>query len=270
MKSTLRRLLTNKNAVLVVRLLIAISWLATAHILGYVERLGIGVGAFIGLEIAIDLFADFASSAITATIVSSLIVGVILLSNEIFNHQENHFEKSTNLTDIWQNLSSKKYALVLTIAIFLVIFTVSYLNTTQFFSALGYGISTFSLIASLVLVLVSILLWIYWDSTWHIVVSSLIPFLLSLSYYAGELKAGTIPEFRLMQVVFLDDKRLDGYPLHRVSSGIIFRKREHFGFDVGTVFIPYSSIKMVTEPARDSDGSLVLSQDYPSIIVTAP
>ena len=98
----------------------------------------------------------------------------------------------------------------------------------------------------------------------------LLVFLLSFSYVLGEVRAGTVPEYSWKQVVFLDDTRLDGYPLHRVSGGIIFRKRKFFSFDVGAVFIPYSSIKFITEPRRDSAGDQVLSLDYPSFIITAP
>ncbi|PWQ96423.1 hypothetical protein DKT75_10615 [Leucothrix arctica] len=86
-------------------------------------------------------------------------------------------------------------------------------------------------------------------------------------YYAGEVKAGTVPKNRLMQVVFSNGTKLDGYPLHRVSNGIIFKKHKFFGFDVGTVFIPYSSVIMITEPSVYAGSAApVLVNDYPRMI----
>lgn len=75
--------------------------------------------------------------------------------------------------------------------------------------------------------------------------------------------------FGLRQIVFSDDSRLDGYPLHRVRNGIIVSKFQHFAFDYGAVFIPYSSFKMITELRRDSGTNLIYSRDFRSIIQTA-
>ena len=266
----LKNLFTGQNAISILRIFLVFSTLATAHLIGYVERLGIGVGTFVGLEIAGDLFADFVSAVLWATIISSLLATVLLLIKEVSHAFRFGPNNDAGRATFLEQLRSNNQILLIVAVVFLVTFTVQYLPTTDLFAALGFGVSTFALSLSICLMLASLLIKFTTHASSTLWLFSLTPLLLAVSFYAGELKAGIKPEFRLMQVVFRDQTKLDGYPLHRVTGGIIFRKYSHFSFDVGSVFIPYSAIRLVTEPARDSGGNHVLSSDYPSIVVTAP
>ncbi|PWQ97058.1 hypothetical protein [Leucothrix arctica] len=100
----------------VIRVLIAISSLITAHVLGYTDRLGIGVEAFVGFEVVGDLFADFISNVLFAGIFTSIIaIPAFLLSDQKGGEVQG---------DFWIALKSK----ILFMALFGIIFIFLYLN----------------------------------------------------------------------------------------------------------------------------------------------
>jgi hypothetical protein len=241
----------------VIRVLIAISSLITAHVLGYADRLGIGVEAFVGFEVAGDLFADFISNVLFAGIFTSIVaIPALLLSNQKGGEVQGDFLIA---------LKSK----ILFVILFVIIFIYLYLNLryTSLSRALDYGIQSVYLVEASILVAIGSFIICKTKGLKYPFTSLLMLVLFPTFYYAGEVKAGTVPKNKLMQVVFSNGTKLDGYPLHRVSNGIIFKKHNFFEFDVGTVFIPYSSVIMITEPSVYSGGAApALANDYPRMI----
>ncbi len=232
----------------------AASTILSMHVFGYVHKLGIGMRPFVGLEVTADLLADILYFLISLVISFTLYFFLFSTVGRLFEYTQKYQK--------WMPMAAGILALYYALG--------KYLNFSFWSGSFGYASSSYFLFIPLVaLIFAAVLRWRGKVGT-EMLTSVLLVFLLSFSYVLGEVRAGTVPEYSWKQVVFLDDTRLDGYPLHRVSGGIIFRKRKFFSFDVGAVFIPYSSIKFITEPRRDSAGDQVLSLDYPSFIITAP
>lgn len=245
---------------LIGRILIAASSVFSMHVFGYAHRLGIGVKPFVGLEVAADLFSEVLYSVL-ATLVA---FGVLLFFVTIL------MKASFRLLspDAVSNPESVSFGLALLLAA--MFFTNNYLDFTYWSGSFGYANSASWVLLPLIATVAGFALW--WGGVIKapLFAVTAISLLMSVSYFLGEIKAGSSPEYVWKQIVFLDDTRLDGFPLHRVADGIIFRKRDYFAFDTGAVFVPYSSIKFITEPSRDSSGTSVTSRDYPSHVTTAP
>lgn len=248
-------------AYLTFRVFLVATSLFSMHVFGYIHRLGLGVRPFIGLEVAADLFAD---------IVFNFLMGIGVFGALAFVIHALHLSALKLFPAIKSgNVGRSEFTVSLCIAI--IVFIWNYLDSAYWFRSFGYSNNSLALVVvGLGLVVVAILMWLRKLIEPAMVTYALVPFLFALSYSLGVTKAGSVPEYAWKQVIFSDGTRMDGYPLHRVRDGMIFRKRRYFSFDTGAIFIPYSSVMFVTEPPRDSGGGLLLSGDYPSIVITAP
>ena len=246
------------------RVLLAGSTLFAMHLFGYIHRLGIGVRPFIGAEVATDLLADITYAFFVSAAVGVLTFFVLTVAMRLCVKLIKRFfsEPQRQLTFV-----SAVIALFAGIYTFLkTYFGFGFWWTASF----GYGVSNSALCFSTGAFLLAGVMLYFEKIGAHLAGSVVLVLFLNWSYFFGAVKAGSVPEYNWKQIVFLDDTRLDGYPLHRVSDGIIFRKRDFFALDTGAVFVPFSSFKFITEPAVDSGGDAVLSRDYPGTVRTAP
>ena len=72
-------------------------------------------------------------------------------------------------------------------------------------------------------------------------------FMITLGFYTGELKAGQTRTGGEREIIFIDSSKIQGYVLHRVENGILFQKKNFNPFNYGTIFVPYDSIKFISE-----------------------
>lgn len=243
------------------RVILACSSVFAMHVFGYVHKLGIGVSAFVGMEVATDLLASIIYSFLKSLVVFFLFLFATFLFFEVLARCFDQFGKSER---------NSNFRLLLATLSAVCVFTLNYVDFGQWSASFGnvnstflFGISLFALCCAIVCSWIKIM-------NSQVMAGVLISFLFSSSYLLGEMRAGSVPDYGWRQIVFVDGSRLDGFPLHRVRDGFIFKKRDFFAFDTGVVFVPFNSIKFITEPSRTTDGEFVLSRDYPSWIITAP
>lgn len=177
-----------KNVYLAIRILLVLASIWTAHLIGYIEAIGVGVRNFIGLEVAGDLFSEFASKAVKSAIFSLLAITPVLIVLRLFKVSNFHY---------------LVFKFFLFLCIFATIFLPSYLKVRSFTATLGYEIAY-----SEVLILSSLTLLFalfYFAKGWFfdVFASFIAALLLATSYYAGQLKAESFPESNLRQVIFL-------------------------------------------------------------------
>lgn len=248
---SVKKYMSTKNIYFAIKILIAFTSIWTAHLVGYIEAIGVGVRNFIGFEVSGDLFFEFISKLSKSAIFSILYITPILIAVQLLK------------------FSALKYLLIkvsLFTAFCLASFLPNYLQVRSFTATLGYATIHSELLFLAVIASIFGILYLCQDWLFDIFIAFFSALILAGAYYAGELKAESFPEIAPRHVIFLDDTILTGYPLHRVEGGIIFRKESYFPFDTGSVFIPYAAIKMVTEPPRDQSGKNIISNDYPGII----
>ncbi|WP_299402530.1 hypothetical protein [uncultured Roseobacter sp.] len=251
----------HKAPYIALRIALAVSSIFAMHVFGYVHKLGVGVAPFIGLEVTADLLANVFYNSLNAFV-------VFILSAFAFYILFRIIYKLFGSVD--EPAFGSEFGYWLALAAAMGIFVNDYVSIESWSASFGYANSTFLFsISALAFVLSVFLFWLKIIGT-QMFSAVVISFLLSFSYLLGEVKAGSTPEYAWKQIVFVDDSRLDGFPLHRVRDGFIFRKRSYFAFDSGAVFVPFHSVKFITEPSRTSGGEQVFSRDYPSWIVTAP
>lgn len=227
------------------RLILGSGLIWTCHLAGYLSKIGIGLNNLVGTEVSGDLFFEILQSLALALI---SVIPIAYLAYVI----------------------SKKWfpvALLLGIVAFLLAttFYYSYIGHFGFGAILGYSTSTRFVWIALVALVVSIFI-IFVNSNRGVAHSlAIIASVSSISYFLGELKAGSANGSRWYIVHFQDGTQLPAFVLRRARDGLILKKRDYFAFDIGTVFVPYASIKMLAEPQRvDGSGEGVFQNDYPS------
>lgn len=242
--------------ILAARLLFGAWFIWLCHVIGYVDQLGIGVNGLIGREVSGDLFFEFMSAVVSATIFSIPITYFIflLLNSEIARK-------------LGVPPSAIKATIIYGSGITILAIVFSYVGFIDPTSALSYGTSTRTAILCSLALIFSILLLFFSKSGSLIHSSAALICVAGVAFFLGEVKAGSEGYSRQQVIYFDDGTQLAGRLLHRVEGGVIFRKSFYFAFDTGTIFVPLSAIRFIGEPQRKSpDAGVALRNDYPAFV----
>lgn len=134
-------------------MILALSTIVTAHLLGYIQTLGLGIGAFVGIEVAGDLFYRFHGGVWCkplSTRVSSSYQFYLLLN-------PSGEKKSIMVVSFDKGL--REIIFPLSVVFVFVSFITDYLPVSSIGSAFGYTTSSSTTAWTITVYLVAHLLW---------------------------------------------------------------------------------------------------------------